>query len=285
VSPDPDAAAGGPPGSAAARPLRAREDARPLRDAGSEIAARLLPGPAALVLDFDGTLTEIVADPDAPVLAEERRGVLRALASVPALRVAVLSGRARADVERRVGVSGVTYVGNHGLEMDGWTAPGVAAARPALERYLEDLRGAGSLPAPIRIEDKDATATVHLVGTRDPALRDALLAALEERLRAGPDGGRAAAPLRLHPGKASVEVRPRVDWDKAAAFRRLLEVWEVPPRRALYAGDDVTDECVFEGVPEAVGVRVGGGATAAAFRAESPAEVLDLLRDLARLAR
>ena len=47
----------------------------------------------------------------------------------------------------------------------------------------------------------------------------------------------------------------------------------------------MTDECVFEGVPEAVGVRVGEGATAATFRAESPAEVLDLLRDLARLAR
>jgi trehalose 6-phosphate phosphatase len=285
VSPSPDDAAGGAREAAAVRPRRDRRHARPLRDAGREIAARLLPGPAALVLDFDGTLTEIVADPDAPVLAEERRDVLRALASARSLRVAVLSGRARGDVERRVGVTGVTYVGNHGLEMDGWTAPGVAAARPALERYLEDLRGGGALPAPIRIEDKDATATVHLVGTRDPAVRDALLGALEERLRAGPDGGRAAAPLRLHPGKASVEVRPRVDWDKAAAFRRLLEVWDVPSRRALYAGDDVTDECVFEGVPEAIGVRVGEGATAAAYRADSPAEVLDLLRDLARLAR
>lgn len=268
---------------------------RSLREAALEVARRLLPGPSGLVLDFDGTLTEIVPDPDAPVLAEDRRAVLRALADSPSLRLAVLSGRARADVERRVGVPGVTYAGNHGLEMVGWTAPGVAAARPALERYLEGLRGGGSLPVAIRVEDKGATATVHVVGTRAPAVRDALLAALEKRLAAlWPDADASSAatadaeplpaPLRLHPGKASVEVRPRVAWDKAMAFRRLLETWGVPPACALYAGDDVTDECVFEGIPEAVGVKVGDGATAAGYRASSPAEVVDFLRILARRA-
>jgi trehalose 6-phosphate phosphatase len=253
---------------------------RALRGAADEIVARLLPGPAGVVLDFDGTLTEIVPDPDAPVLSEGRRHVLRDLVASPELRVAVLSGRARADVARRVGVSGLAYVGNHGLEMDGWTAPGVADARPALTAFLEELRSAAPLPFPIRVEDKGATATVHLAGTRDPAVRDALLAAMDRRLTAAGARG-PLPPLRLSPGKASVEVRPRVDWDKAAAFRRILEGWDVPPDRALYAGDDVTDECVFAGVPEAVGIKVGEGPTGAAYRAASPSDVVALLRELA----
>jgi trehalose 6-phosphate phosphatase len=67
------------------------------------------------------------------------------------------------------------------------------------------------------------------------------------------------------------------------AFRRLLETWDVPPARALYAGDDVTDECVFDGIPEVVGVKVGDGATAAEYRAGSPGELVQFLRVLARL--
>ena len=252
---------------------------KPLREHARGIALALLGArPAVLALDYDGTLTEIVAEPDAACLAEERRSILRRLADVEGLHVAVLSGRSLRDTAARVRVPGVTLVGNHGLEIEDWSLPAADRARGALEAFLRDL-STRPLDRPVLLEDKGATATIHLRGTRAERDRDALLEALQGRLGDSPDASR----LRLHRGKASVEVRPAVDWDKARALLLLLERWGGVARDVFYAGDDLTDECVFRELADAVTVKVGEGPTAARYVASDPAEIYAFLQEILAL--
>src|SRR5690606_32257850 len=96
------------PGSRPAREL-------PAEPAFTELAWRLRGRAPALFLDFDGTLSPIVDRPDDAAMDEGLRETVRALAEV--CRVVVISGRDRADVERRVDVPGLWYVGSHGFDI------------------------------------------------------------------------------------------------------------------------------------------------------------------------
>ena len=229
-----------------------------------------------LALDYDGTLTEIVDDPDAARLDPARRRELQRVARLPNLRLVIVSGRSQRDAAERVGVEGAVVVGNHGLELEGLHLPEVARSRPYLSEFLALVERDGGLPYPVLVEDKGATATVHVRGTRADDARDRLLDALRARLeRLGP------VQLALHPGKASVEVRPAVAWDKARALLFLLERWDAPQRSVFYAGDDVTDECVFAALAEGITVKVGAGQTRARYVAEGPPELYEFLKELA----
>ena len=78
------------------------------------------PQETALFLDFDGVLAPIVARPEDAAPPPETRAELRRLAGRYAL-VAVISGRAGADVRERVGVDGIAYVGSGVLgSSPGW---------------------------------------------------------------------------------------------------------------------------------------------------------------------
>ena len=70
-----------------------------------------------MCLDFDGTLSEIVSDPDAATLVD---GAAEALENLAArCPVAILSGRDLADIRDRVGMPGIWYAGSHGFELIG----------------------------------------------------------------------------------------------------------------------------------------------------------------------
>ena len=85
----------------------------------SDLLARLAerPAEAAILLDVDGTLAPIVSRPDDAAVPEESRAVLSRLVQRYGL-VACLSGRPGTDAARVVGVDGVRYVGEHGLELE-----------------------------------------------------------------------------------------------------------------------------------------------------------------------
>src|SRR6478672_11111836 len=87
-----------------------------VRVAADLAAAHLGRRPLLVVSDFDGTLSRIVDDPWGAQILPLGRRALRALAALPGVHVAVLSGRTAADVAARVRVGGVTYLGNHGME-------------------------------------------------------------------------------------------------------------------------------------------------------------------------
>ena len=71
----------------------------------------------ALLLDYDGTLTPIVKHPDLATLPSETKNVLERLAKRSDVFIAVISGRGVENVKKMVGIEGITYAGNHGLDI------------------------------------------------------------------------------------------------------------------------------------------------------------------------
>lgn len=217
----------------------------------AELLAPLARAPArsALVLDVDGTLAPIVARPELAAVPEATRAELARLADAYLL-VACVSGRAGADASRLVGVEGVEYVGNHGLELD----PRARELAGEIARF----RNAVGLP----VEDKTLSLTYHYREAEDEQAARAQLEAVAER--AG------AAGLEARWGRKVLEIRPPVRADKGTAVRALLE--RSGARLGLYAGDDTTDLDAFAGLAEAGlehAVRV------AVASEEGPAELAD----------
>ena len=206
-----------------------------------------------LLLDFDGTLAPIAPTPDEASLPGDARRVLEELSNRPACTVAIVSGRALQDVRAKVGIDGITYVGNHGLEI---VRPGenpqpldLARHKMLLERIREDLvRSLEAFPGAL-IEDKGYSLAVHFRGTSDRD-RPFVKAAVHEAVRA--HGGE--DEIELGAGSMVLELRPPLGCDKGKIVHRMLE-WEeqrfgAANLLAIYLGDDVTDEDAFKAIRE-----------------------------------
>lgn len=238
------------------------------------LARRLARRRVLLCLDYDGTLVPIADHPHLATFDDAGQRLLRMLARH--LPIAVVSGRSLASLRRMVGVPGLVYVGNHGLEISG---PRIRYETPVPSPWRRDLAqliASITRDAPLGsvIEQKGVTASVHyrLVAASD---RRQWLAGLRARLRAEVTRGR----LRAVRGKTVIELRPPVDWHKGAAVRWLLSRPALASRTPVYLGDDTTDEDAFLAVRRnGVGVLVGGPRRSAArYRLSGPAEVRTLL--------
>jgi trehalose 6-phosphate phosphatase len=186
------------------------------------------PGRSALVLDVDGTLAPIAPRPELATVPPDTRAELARLAG-RYLLVACVSGRAGEDARRLVGVDGIEFVGNHGLELD--PRAGKLAAEVA------QFRDAVGLP----VEDKTLSLTYHYREAEDEAAAHAALEEVADRA--------AAAGLDARWGRKVLEIRPSVSADKGTAVRALLE--RSRARLGLYAGDDTTDLDAFAGLADA----------------------------------
>ena len=223
--------------------------------------------------DFDGTLSAIEADPDAPELPPENREALRALRDHDRVRVAVISGRELDDLRSRVGVERVAYAGNHGLEVlrDGETTvhPVAEKRRRDLERIVDELDDRLA-DTDCFVEDKSVSATIHYRAAADQ--REAVHTAVTEVVERIAPGG-----FERSTGKEIVELTPSIAWDKGAALSLLTTDFDgwLP----VYVGDDTTDEAAFRALGEqGVGIHVGTGAdTAADYRIDDPPAVERLL--------
>jgi len=71
----------------------------------------------ALLLDYDGTLSPIAPTPALATIPTETKKILERLSNHPDVFIAVISGRSVTDVKGMVGIEGITYAGNHGLEI------------------------------------------------------------------------------------------------------------------------------------------------------------------------
>lgn len=252
------------------------------------LAAGLTARQPAVFFDFDGTLSDIVDDPDAARLAAGAAEALRKLAAH--CPVAVLSGRDLADVTERVGLPGIWYAGSHGFEL---TAPdgthhqndAAAAAIPVLERVAGQLRDQlGSIPGVV-VEHKRFGVAVHY--------RNAARDRVGEVTAAVHAAGQRHA-LRVTTGREVVELRPDIDWDKGKTLRWVIDhLRHAGPRAGanltpIYLGDDITDEDAFDAVRhDGVPIMVrhtddGDRATAALFALDSPARVTEFTDRLAR---
>ena len=191
----------------------------PLREAPKE---------TALLFDVDGTLAPIAPLPELARVPPETRAELARLAR-SYLLVACISGRAGDEAKALVGVEGIRYVGNHGLELDERAA--------ALAGLIAAFRDSVALP----VEDKGLSLSYHYRGAEDEQAARAELEEVAERAR--------AKGLDPRWGRKVLEIRPPVEADKGTAVQALLA--SVPARSGLYAGDDTTDLDAFAGLGQA----------------------------------
>jgi trehalose-phosphatase len=195
------------------------------------------PGAAALFLDVDGVLAPIVTDRDSATVPAETREELGRLAGTYAL-VACVTGRP-GDVARRiVGVDGIRYVGEHGLEL-----------APDAEAWADQVRAFANRAAWSDVERKPLSLAFHYRAAPDSQAARAKLEGIARDAE--------ACGLRARWGRLVLEVLPPVEATKGTAVRQLLA--ETSLRRALYAGDDTTDLDGFaalEGLDAAVRVAV-----------------------------
>ena len=246
-----------------------------------------------LLTDYDGTLTPIVSRPELADLPEGTRRSLRALARQRHITVAVISGRALADLKDKVGIRGITYAGNHGLEIEGpgirFVSPVAEELRPVLRVIHNTLRRAVGTIKGVLIENKGLSLSVHYRLVEERTARE-----VERVLKRVIGNAHAAGKARITSGKKVYEVRPAVTWDKGKAIELLIEKYGKGRRESgllpMYFGDDLTDEDGFKAVEDSgIGISVFVGEPSqnetASYFLKSPAEVATFLEMLLAQAR
>jgi alpha,alpha-trehalase len=196
----------------------------------------------AFFLDYDGTLAPIAARPEEARMPESVRELVWQLACL--CTVAIVSGRDRADVEKRVGLPGLIYAGSHGFDISG--PDGLAMQHPEADAYLPDLNNADKVLNHLlkdvegaRLERKRYALAVHYRNV--PEAHIAYVKDAVYRINRSTDR------LTLTTGKQVLELRPALDWHKGKAVGWIMEALglELAKVVPIYLGDDVTDEDAF----------------------------------------
>jgi len=228
-----------------------------------------------LFSDFDGTLTPIKNRPAECFLDPAVRNVLQTLAESKQFAVGVVSGRELADLRPRVGIKGIAYAGNHGLEIEGpgfsFLEPIAVSRKSELDKLLADVAPALAGISGVWIQHKGLSASIHY-RQAEPATIPPLLATIRRLSAPSVDANR----FTLRSGKMVMEIRPAVNWHKGKAV-----VWlanhlalgdEKPP--TIYLGDDNTDEDAFRELPDGITIAIGNKRmTAAKYSLPNPSAV------------
>ncbi len=241
----------------------------------SSAASRLI------LLDYDGTLQTFKSSPRASLARPSQKllGIIRRLAEHPATTVCIISGRKRSALESWFGRLPVSLVAEHGAwfkhggewtQIDSTFHDQKATILPLLRKYT--ARTAGSL-----IEEKDYALVWHyrnvpaeLAYVRSTNLKRELMSLL------------AGTQIGVFDGRKIIEVKPR-EVHKGHAASELHDALEA--EFVFCAGDDYTDEDMFEALPRsAYTIKVGYGDTGARFRVTSVDRMVRLLEQLSKAA-
>ena len=234
-----------------------------------------------LFLDYDGTLVPFAGRPERARPDEELKEILRNLASLPKNRVVLISGRPKETLDRWFKGLGLDLVAEHGVWIkevgEDWkmvesiSEDWKEAIRPILESYADRTPGAF-------VEEKEYALVWHyrradpeLSTLRARELRDALIDITKN------------LDLLVLNGNKVIEVKP-VNVNKGRAARYFLEKENY--EFILAAGDDWTDEDLFEVIPEyGYTIKVGFGVSRARFNVDFCREVRNLLKEMFHVRR
>lgn len=234
----------------------------------------------ALLFDYDGTLTPIVDHPALAHLAPDMHQLLRRLTRQANVKVGIISGRSLDDVQKIVGLPGLYYAGNSGLELDllgeRICHPRAQSCRSLVRTVVGRLEALTMAYPGAWVEDKRLGLTLHY---RKVALHRRLHLLARARQLVRPYLHR----LRVVTGPMAWEITPALGWDKGSAVRQILESIG-PPTFALYAGDGANDAAALATTTTFGGLALGIGAGTPGsvhFRLRDPAALANLLTCLA----
>ncbi len=227
-------------------------DAVPRESATADAATRQAletlraePVRTAILTDIDGTLAPIVERPERAAVPEAARTALVELSKRYGV-VGCISGRRAEEARRLVGLDGISYAGNHGLELllPGEETPRLDPSLPGRERgaaqFVDQLDPQRLSSAGLRREDKGPIQAFHWRGAADQRAAEAQ--AHEIAAEAGRHG------LEPHWGRKVLELRLAGGGGKDTAVAALLAGEEI--NRVAYAGDDRTDLDAFRRLRE-----------------------------------
>ena len=208
-------------------------------------ALRRDPARAAILTDVDGTLAPIAERPEGAAVPAEATAVLAELSGRYGL-VGAISGRRAVEARRLVGVDGIAYAGNHGLELllpgeeEPRLDPSLRGREDGAAEFVSGLEPGELAELGLRLEDKGPIQALHWRGAGDER-------AAEARAR---EIAAAAGRTGLEPrwGRKVLELRPVGGGGKDAAVAALLAIDGVGA--AAYAGDDRTDLDAFRRLRE-----------------------------------
>ena len=224
---------------------------------------------ASLFLDFDGTLVDITATPDAVVVTEQLRRLLATLLERLGQRVAIITGRSASSVEELFKPVPIIVGGSHGLEIPGERGHDRIERPAVLDEIVSELREVERTYPGVLLEMKPLGVALHYRQAPD-AERACRTAAHDAAARTG---------LEVQAGKMVFELKPR-GGDKGAAVRTLMSRPPFKDSQPVFVGDDLTDEPGFAAARKlgGSGVLIGDPRpTAAYYRLPSVADALDWL--------
>ncbi|KAL0487477.1 trehalose 6-phosphate phosphatase [Acrasis kona] len=254
-----------------------------------------------MFLDYDGTLSPIVARPELAVLSQAAKDAVNQISNK--YTTAIVSGRAKLDVKRLVNLKQLYYAGSHGFDIE---SPEEPLEGPSAEGQIKYQVGQEFIPVLnkvfdiLSLETKDIKGAIaennlfslslHYRLVEDPA-DEQLIFALAKRIS---EEEEFRSKIRLTYGKKVIEVRPNFDWHKGKAVVQLLEFMKLNDPslvRSIFVGDDRTDEDAFKALRDndlGIGIlvaseqdeRVVTGQTSASYFVKDTSQVVDLLHEL-----
>jgi len=243
------------------------------------VSARLAAAPRLLVtLDFDGTLAALAETPGQARLEPAFRSALRKLAALPEVSVFILSGRALKSVRQLVGLRGLYYGGNHGIEIKGpgyaWRDEGALKARGLVAAIAADLQERFPPGTGVLVENKTFSASVHYRNLK-PVYKRGFFSRMKVLIAAR------SASLYWRGGHKIFELLPCGAAHKGDAVSLLAKYLGSP--FSIAVGDDLTDEDMFKTLAgSGVTVRVGRKpGSKAGYCLDGQSEVLRLLNFIA----
>jgi trehalose 6-phosphate phosphatase len=249
---------------------------KPLLPLSEEARALAPPETTAFFLDVDGTLLDFKSRPEDVVGDAELIGLLETLSRLAGGALALVSGRMIGDLDRIVAPLRLPAAGSHGADIRFADGRRAAVDTTMLDPLRQPVRDFVAARPGLMLEDKGATLAIHFrhAPEREFEARDFL-----EGLRDGHD-------LVVQNGKLVVELKPSA-CDKGQAILALMKTNPFMGRRALFIGDDLTDEHGFRAVNtiEGISIKVGSPEveTGARRHLAHVSAVRDLLRNLSRL--
>ncbi|XP_021743535.1 probable trehalose-phosphate phosphatase D [Chenopodium quinoa] len=238
-----------------------------------------------MFLDYDGTLSPIVQDPDRAFMSDEMRAAVKAVARY--FPTAIVSGRGKDKVHDFVKLKELYYAGSHGMDIEGpahGTNDKSVVCQPASEflpminQVYKKLVVKTQFIEGAKVESNKFCLSVHFRCVEEKKWPE-LVELVKEVLSDYPK-------LKMNYGRKVLEIKPTIKWDKGKALEYLLEALGYANSKdvlPIYIGDDKTDEDAFKVLrkrKQGFGILVSKfpKETSAAYTLQDPSEVMCFLQ-------